>query len=94
MFYPDVQARGEYPTYMVKYFADNDIKLDIEEQDEQILKEGIVDFVAISYYMSHVAEAREDAAELAGTFDSPIKMSIWSYHNGIGQLIQWVCAFH
>ncbi|KDE33073.1 glycosyl hydrolase [Bacillus altitudinis 41KF2b] len=73
MFYPDVQARGEYPTYMVKYFADNDIKLDIEEQDEQILKEGIVDFVAISYYMSHVAEAREDAAELAGTFDSPIK---------------------
>ena len=73
MFYPDVQARGEYPTYMVKYFADNDIKLDIEEQDEQILKEGIVDYVAISYYMSHVAEAREDAAELAGTFDSPIK---------------------
>lgn len=73
MFYPDVQARGEYPAYMVKYFADNDIKLDLEEQDEQILKEGIVDFVAISYYMSHVAEAREDAAELAGTFDSPIK---------------------
>ncbi len=73
MFYPDVQARGEYPTYMVKYFDDNDIKLDIEEQDEQILKEGIVDFVAISYYMSHLAEAREDAAELAGTFDSPIK---------------------
>ncbi|MBR8689323.1 glycoside hydrolase family 1 protein [Bacillus australimaris] len=73
MFYPDVQARGEYPTYMVKYFADNQIELDIEEQDEQILKEGIVDFVAISYYMSHVAEAREDAAELAGTFDSPIK---------------------
>lgn len=73
MFYPDVQARGEYPTYMVKYFFDNQIKLDIKEQDEQILKEGTVDFVAISYYMSHVAEAREDAAELAGTFDSPIK---------------------
>lgn len=73
MFYPDVQARGEYPTYMVKYFADNQIKLNIKEQDEQILKEGTVDFVAISYYMSHVAEAREDAAELAGTFDSPIK---------------------
>lgn len=73
MFYPDVQARGEYPTYMVKYFADNQIKLDIKDQDAQILKEGTVDFVAISYYMSHVAEAREDAAELAGTFDSPIK---------------------
>lgn len=73
MFYPDVQARGEYPTYIYSYFAENDIKLKTEEGDNQILKEGTVDFVAISYYMSHVTEAREDASKLAGTFDSPIK---------------------
>ena len=30
MFYPDVQARGEYPTYMVRYFHDNGIKLEME----------------------------------------------------------------
>lgn len=73
MFYPDVQARGEYPSYMARYFADNNINVVFEEGDEEILKEGAVDFVAISYYMSHVTEARPDAAELAGTFDSPIK---------------------
>lgn len=73
MFYPDVQARGEYPSYMVKYFADHDIHIVMEREDEAILKEGVVDFVAISYYMSHVTEAREDAMELAGSFDSPIK---------------------
>lgn len=73
MFYPDVQARGEYPSYMTRYFADNKINLTIEPDDEKILKEGKVDFVSISYYMSHVAEAREDAAKIAGSFDSPIK---------------------
>ncbi|EST90838.1 glycoside hydrolase family 1 protein [Vagococcus lutrae] len=73
MFYPDVQARGEYPTYMVRYFHDNGIKLEMEPEDAQILKEGTIDYVAISYYMSHVTEAREDADKLAGSFDSPIK---------------------
>lgn len=29
--------------------------------------------LAISYYMSHVTEYREDASKLAGSFDSPIK---------------------
>ena len=73
MFYPDVQARGEYPSYMARYFADNNIHVAMEEGDEEILKAGKVDYVAISYYMSHVTEAREDASELAGSFDSPIK---------------------
>lgn len=82
MFYPDVQARGEYPSFMTRYFADNDIHVVMEEGDEEILKEGTVDFVAISYYMSHVAEAREDASKLAGTFDSPIK-------NEYLELTQW-----
>lgn len=73
LFYPDVQARGEYPSYMTRYFAENNINIHWEKEDEAILKEGIVDYVAISYYMSHVTEARPDANELAGTFDSPIK---------------------
>ncbi|MBS4210491.1 glycoside hydrolase family 1 protein [Bacillus sp. FJAT-50079] len=73
MFYPDVKVRGAYPSYMIRYFAENNIQLQVEEGDEQILRDGTVDYVAISYYMSHVTEAREDAAELAGTFDSPIK---------------------
>ncbi|MBP1044465.1 glycoside hydrolase family 1 protein [Vagococcus sp. BWB3-3] len=73
MFYPDVQARGEYPSYMTRYFADNQIELAIFPEDAGILMAGKVDYVAISYYMSHVTEAREDASKLAGSFDSPIK---------------------
>ncbi|MCC0784446.1 family 1 glycosylhydrolase [Clostridioides sp. ES-S-0108-01] len=73
MFYPDVQARGEYPSYMTRFFADNNIHLQMDKDDEKILFEGKVDFVSISYYMSHVAEARDDANTVAGTFDSAIK---------------------
>jgi 6-phospho-beta-glucosidase len=58
---------------MARYFADNDIHVVMEDGDAKILKEGKVDYVAISYYMSHVTEAREDASKLAGSFDSPIK---------------------
>ncbi|MFB1050627.1 glycoside hydrolase family 1 protein [Paraliobacillus sp. JSM ZJ581] len=72
-FYPDVQVRGEYPSYMTRYFEDNNINVVMEDGDADILKAGKVDYVAISYYMSHVTEAREDASKLAGTFDSPIK---------------------
>lgn len=82
MFYPDVQVRGEYPTYMARYFADNHIHVAMEERDADILKAGKVDYVAISYYMSHVTEAREDASKLAGSFDSPIK-------NEYLELSQW-----
>lgn len=73
MFYPDVQVRGQYPNYMARYFAENNIHIDMKEADEQILREGTVDFVAFSYYMSHVTEARSDANKIAGSFDSPIK---------------------
>ncbi len=73
MFYPDVQAKGKYPKYILNYFEEMNINLKTKDGDDQILKEGTVDFIAISYYMSHVAEAREDANKVAGTFDSPIK---------------------
>lgn len=73
MFYPDVKVRGEYPSYMLRYFNENNIHVNMEDGDEALLREGKVDFVAFSYYMSHVTEARPDAAKLAGTFDSPIK---------------------
>jgi len=81
-FYPDVQVRGEYPNYMKRFFSENNINIKVEKEDNEILKEGTVDFVAFSYYMSHVTEDRPDAKELAGKLDSPIK-------NPYLELTQW-----
>lgn len=82
MFYPDVQVRGYYPSYIFDYFKQNNIEVNITQDDKKTLQEGTVDFVSISYYMSHVTEYREDANELAGSFDSPIK-------NEYLELSQW-----
>ena len=38
MFYPDVQARGYYPSYIYSYFAENNLTIDIEPEDAEILK--------------------------------------------------------
>jgi len=55
-FLIDVQARGEYPNYMLKYLEKADIEIPFEDGDKRILKEHTVDFVSFSYYGSFVAE--------------------------------------
>ena len=37
-FFTDLLLRGEYPGYMLRYFKEHDIHLDIREEDEQVLK--------------------------------------------------------
>lgn len=53
----DVQVRGEYPSYIIKRWQREGISIDMEPEDEKILKEGTVDFVGISYYMSSTVTA-------------------------------------
>ena len=37
-FYADVPLRGEYPGFMLRYFKENDIHVDITEADKALLK--------------------------------------------------------
>ena len=48
----DVQVRGAYPTFANRFFKENGINLEINEGDLEIIKEGTVDFISFSYYMS------------------------------------------
>ena len=59
LFFNDVQARGTYPSYMTRYFTENNISLEITEQDRIDLAET-VDFLSFSYYMSGCATADEN----------------------------------
>lgn len=56
-FFIDVQARGAYPSYAVKFLEQQGITLEMEPQDAQILKENIVDFISLSYYNSRCVRA-------------------------------------
>lgn len=59
LFFGDVQCRGEYPGYMLRYFRDNDIKLEISDSDREALK-ATIDFISFSYYMSGCVTADEE----------------------------------
>lgn len=51
LFFIDVQARGHYPSYAQRMFAEKNVKLHIEDGDLDILK-NTVDFLSFSYYSS------------------------------------------
>lgn len=65
-FYTDVQVRGKYPRYMNKFFKNNHVKIQVEENDEQILKDGTADFIGFSYYMSGVSASTNEGEKTAG----------------------------
>ena len=59
-FFTDVQLRGEYPVYMLRYFKNNNIHVDISEEDEKLLKENTMDYLAMSFYSTSIVDAKKD----------------------------------
>lgn len=73
LFFTDVHARGEYPSYMDRYFEENEISIKKERGDDEILKQYTVDFISFSYYMSLSVSADPDKEEVSGNFLGGIK---------------------
>ncbi|MDE5757107.1 MAG: family 1 glycosylhydrolase, partial [Allobaculum sp.] len=73
-FCGDVQVRGEYPPYIMRYFKDHGIDTSfITEEDKKILKEGTVDMYTFSYYMSNCVTTDENAEKTAGNMSVGVK---------------------
>ena len=53
-FYFDVQARGYYPAYKLKEYEREGVSFSLTDEEKAILKNGTVDFLSFSYYMSSV----------------------------------------
>lgn len=62
-FLIDVQVRGYYPTYAIKEFERENIKIQMLPGDEEILK-NTVDFIAISYYATKTVSADPERGEV------------------------------
>ena len=63
MFYLDVTVRGYYPSYMARYFHENNIHIKMNTEDEEILRTGTVDFISFSYYMSYISSHIKQKSE-------------------------------
>ncbi|MDO4198267.1 MAG: glycoside hydrolase family 1 protein [Erysipelotrichaceae bacterium] len=82
-FCSDVQARGYYPSYMDRFFEENNITIKKEPGDDEILKQGTIDFYTFSYYMSSCisAENKDSGAGnlIAGVPNPYLKASDWGW---------------
>lgn len=71
-YFTDVHARGAYPAYLNKYFAERGISITLEPGDEEELT-NTVDFISFSYYMSTTISADDDKQSEAGNIITGVK---------------------
>ncbi|ENE9348179.1 6-phospho-beta-glucosidase [Vibrio fluvialis] len=58
--FSDVQVRGYYPSYLLKEWQRKGIQVEMRDGDDQILRDGCADYLAISYYMTNIVSAQKD----------------------------------
>ncbi|GGD03965.1 6-phospho-beta-glucosidase [Enterococcus wangshanyuanii] len=86
-FYNDIHARGKVPTYALKYWAEKNYQIDISKEELAILKEGTVDYIGFSYYMSGTistleeieGQATEDIQQAKIVKNPYIEVSDWGW---------------
>ena len=66
LFYSDVMVFGEYPRLAMRRLEKEGIAIEMEPQDLGILREGCVDFVSFSYYMSMTESVDPEAERTPG----------------------------
>lgn len=84
-FCTDVQVRGCYPSFIRRHWQEHGVTIEMHPEDESILKENLVDYLAFSYYMSvttsaNPAEAAQASGNLSGGLVNPhLKSSEWGW---------------
>lgn len=84
LFFLDVQARGEYPSYMNRYFKEQALDLDITLADQAIIAQYPVDFISFSYYMTTIVDEESRHQQAAGNMvvgkaNPYLKASAWGW---------------
>ncbi len=84
-FFLDVMTKGVYPYYKRKQYEKAGIMLEAGERDWEDLREGTVDYIGFSYYMSNVYGADESRMTVSSggiikTMKNPyLKETLWGW---------------
>lgn len=79
-FFTDVQLRGEYPVYALHYFEEKGIHLDITPEEEQLLKDNTLEFLAISYYYTRICDSTKNSMKpFEGEQNPYLKPTPWEW---------------
>lgn len=63
--YVDIQVFGEYPRYLWKEMEQKSVSIEYRPEDMELLREGTVDFVSFSYYMTSCMAADTEGLDMA-----------------------------
>lgn len=79
-YFTDVQLRGEYPIYALRYFDEHNIHLTITPEEEELLKKYPMDYLAISYYYTRIADSTKNSmAPFEGEQNPYLKPTPWEW---------------
>lgn len=80
-YFSDVMLRGYYPSYADAYLKARDVTLHFEEGDEEILKEGVLDFYSFSCYRSSTVSKDTKMVHSGMSFDQNpyLESSPWGW---------------
>ena len=62
----DVQVRGYYGCWCKRFWEENGVEIKWEPGDAEILREGKVDFLSFSYYMTNLIGTHDDLEQTEG----------------------------
>ncbi|GKU27013.1 family 1 glycosylhydrolase [Clostridium folliculivorans] len=71
-FFSDVQCRGVYPEYKLKEYERLGVKLEKQDGDDELLKNGTVDYIGFSYYSSSVVSSDKNKTVTDGNMSTSI----------------------
>lgn len=98
-WYSDVHVFGTYPTTTLGRWHRKGYDLDITDEDLELLREGCVDYIGFSYYMTHTAAHKDnnpydDILGEDNLVENPhLKVSDWGWAIdpiGLRYILQWL----
>lgn len=80
----DIQIRGAYPNYANRYLNKHQIHIQMEKEDDEVLRNGTVDFFTFSYYSSGCVSCDNNHKKTAGNLifgiaNPYLKTSQWGW---------------
>ena len=79
LFFIDVMARGYYPSYTGDLFGRRGVTLHTEPGDDEILKNGTLDFVSFSYYRSCTVSTETKFNVIGGDQNPYLQSTPWGW---------------
>lgn len=73
LFCGDVMVRGKYPAYINRYLQEHDIHIQMQPEDAEIIRQGTVDYYALSYYMTYCTGHDRNAEKISGNLLEGLK---------------------